>query len=167
VPDLKWLDRFAGQGVDELLSLEDEYRKDSLVLAFEFALDAKSTRIGADRLSPTELVILAVEALEREVNNGGYRLFFENSSRRYSPLIVRGLERIKCFETAKITQRAIDALHLPELTVGAIEVAIGVANRDRDEELNRCDELYYSSREDIAGRLFAFIRANKSEISFK
>lgn len=167
MPDLKWLDRFAGQGVDELLSLGDEYRKDSLVLAFEFALDAKSTRIGVDRLSPAELVVLAVEALEREVNNGGYRLFFENSSRKYAPLIVRELERIKCFETAKITQRAINALHLPELTIEAIEVAIGSADQDRDDELNRCDELYYSSREDIGGRLFDFIKANRSEISFK
>jgi len=52
--------------------MEDGYRVDSLVLAMESALDAKDRRT----LSPEERVVLAVEALEREVNNGGYDQFF-------------------------------------------------------------------------------------------
>jgi hypothetical protein len=41
MPDLKWLDSYSGQTADQLLALEGEYRIDSLVLAFEQALDQK------------------------------------------------------------------------------------------------------------------------------
>jgi len=105
--DLKWLDGYSGQTVDELLLLEAECRIDSLVLAFEQAVDQKAARLGVDALSGEERIILAIEALEREVNNGGYGQFFLNSSREFAPTIVRALALIGCPKTAAITQRAI------------------------------------------------------------
>ena len=110
MPDLKWLDGYSGQTTGQLLALERECRIDSLVLAFDDALDQKTARNGEGSLSREERVILAIEALEREVNNGGYRLFFENSSRQFAPIIVQALARIGCARVAEITQRAIDAL---------------------------------------------------------
>src|SRR6202035_5656818 len=104
-----------------LLALEHEYRIDSLVCAFEEALLKRSFRDGVLAINDEERVVLAVEALEREVNNGGYSLFFENSTREFAPIIVQALVRIGCPRTAEITQRAIDALHLPTLSVEAIE----------------------------------------------
>ena len=44
MPDLKWLDSYSGQTINELLALEGECRIDSLVLAFEEALDQKAAR---------------------------------------------------------------------------------------------------------------------------
>jgi len=35
---LKWLDRYSAESTDELIALENEYRLDSIVLAFEEAL---------------------------------------------------------------------------------------------------------------------------------
>ena len=64
--DQPFLDAYGGQTTDELIALESEYRIDSLVLAFEAALDAKAEH------SKQERVVLAVEAVEREVNNGGF-----------------------------------------------------------------------------------------------
>ncbi len=81
MPDLQWLDGYNGESVDELIALEGKYRTDSLVLAFEQAMDQKEARVGEDKLTAEEHVILAVEALEREVNNGGYEQFFLNASR--------------------------------------------------------------------------------------
>jgi hypothetical protein len=145
-----------------LLALEGDYRVDSLVLAFEEGLAAKAARTAEETLSTEELVILAIEALEREVNNGGFGQFFENSSREFTPAIVHALERIGCTRTAEITQRAIDALHLPMLTVEAMDNVVG--SEEIDQELNRYDESYYEAPEDIAGNLFAFIKANKNAI---
>ncbi|HWJ39890.1 MAG TPA: DUF4375 domain-containing protein, partial [Candidatus Limnocylindrales bacterium] len=122
--DLPFLKNYSGQTVEQLLSLEGEYRIDSLVGAFEEALLKRASREGDLAISDEERVILAVEALEREVNNGGYRLFFQNSTREFAPIIVQALVRIGCPKTAGITQRAIDALHLPTLTVEAIEAAM-------------------------------------------
>jgi Ni,Fe-hydrogenase I small subunit len=73
---MKWmtdafLDSYEGQSTEELLALEREYRVDSLVLAFEQAIQNKSP----DSISTEESYVLAVEGLEREVNNGGYSQF--------------------------------------------------------------------------------------------
>ena len=107
--DLQWLDGYTGQTLEELLALTNEYRIDSLVVALEQALDQKSTRVGEDSLSYEEITVLAIEALEREVNNGGYSQFFVNSSCVYTPIIVESLRRIACPVSANITERAIKA----------------------------------------------------------
>ncbi len=161
--ELKWLKEYSGQTVDELLSLEGEYRIDSLIVAFHQAVDQKAAREGDDALNPEERTVLAIEALETEVNNGGYSQFFLNSSREYAPTIVAALVRIGCPITAEITQRAIDALPLPSLTAEAIEAAMADDEVSGDD-LNECDNSYYKSGEDIAGQLFAFIKKNKDAL---
>ena len=159
--NLKWLDSYSGQTVDELISLEGEYRIDSLVLAFEQAIQQKASRVGEDSLTSEERIVLSVEALEREVNNGGYDQFFINSTHEVATLVVDALLRIGCPATAEITRRALAALELSDLGAQPIDEDIHSENRRRDEELGRCDELYYQSSEDIAAWLFAFIRTNK------
>ena len=162
--DLPFLKEYSGQTVEQLLSLEGEYRIDSLVCAFEDALLKRTSRDGDLEINDEERVILAVEALEREVNNGGYSLFFENSTREFAPIIVEALVRIGCPRTAEITQRAIEALHLPTLSVEAIEAALADENVS-EEDLNECDRSYYKGLEDIASQLFAFIKTNKNAIT--
>ena len=129
-PGLKWLEGYSGESTEQLLSLEGKYRTDSLVLAFEEGINQKAEREGTRSLTIEERIVLAVEALEREVNNGGYDQFFVNSSREFTPIMVGALKRIGCNKTASITQKAIEALGL------------------------------------IAERLFAFIKANRTSISF-
>lgn len=162
-----FLDRYSGQSVDELLALENEYRVDSIVLAFEEAVLRKAERIGMDSLSEAERTILAVEALEREVNNGGYDQFFFNSSCQYASIIVEALERIGCPKTAKITQGAIDALDAPDLTVETIERIIQSDDEERREKHGECDEDFYDYEEDLAECLFLFIKKNKETISLE
>lgn len=65
----EFLAGYSGQTTDELIALASNYRIDSIVLAFEQALDQRSL---ARELTVEESWILAIEALEREVNNGGY-----------------------------------------------------------------------------------------------
>ena len=161
--ELKRLKEYSGQTVEQLLSLEGECRIDSLIVAFHQAVDQKAAREGDDALSSEEQIILAIETLEAEVNNGGHAQFFLNSSREYAPTIVQALARIGCSKTAEITQRAIDALHLPSLTGEAIEAAMA-DDEVSEDDLNECDDSYYKSGEDIAGQLFAFIKKNKDAI---
>lgn len=162
----KWLNEYSGQSVEDLLSLEGNYRTDSLVLAFEQAISEKAQREGAESLTDEERIVLAVEALEREVNNGGYDQFFVNSSRGFVPIIVNALQRIGCKETASITRRAIEALGITDLRSDAVEAAICTRDEKRRAAINRCDDSYYKSTEPIAGPLFAFIKANQGRISF-
>ena len=154
-----FLASYSGQTTDELLALEGEYRIDSLVLAFEQAIQGKARR------SREESYVLAVEALEREVNNGGFSQFFGNSSGEFAPLVERALRAIDCPKTADIARDAIAALAVDGELAGA---AVAHAVSEEDEEIRlhlaRCDDRYFSNDEPIADRLFAWIKANRATV---
>ena len=164
IGNLGWLDGYAGQNIEELLALEGKYRIDSLVLAVEEGIGQSLNRHGGQTPTDEERTVLAVEALEREVNNGGYDQFFTNSS-QFVPTILDSLQRIGCKRTAMITQRAIQALGISDLIAKTIDTAMASDDEQRLAKLNRCDEAYYKAAEPIAERLFAFIKANKAGIS--
>jgi hypothetical protein len=164
MPELQWLDKYTGETVDELLALEGKYRTDSLVLAFEQAMDQKASRLGEDKLTDEERTILAIEALEREVNNGGYGQFFVNSSREYTPMIVNALHRIGCPKTAEITQRALKVVQNTPMTDEEIENGSWEENEERQDALSECDGFYFERPEHIEESLLAFIKANRSKI---
>jgi hypothetical protein len=162
----KWLDGYSGQTTDELIRLQGEYRADSIVLAFEEGLDQKAGRIGQDRLTAEEKVVLAIEALEREVNNGGYGQFFINSSKEYTPIVVDALNQIGCADVALLTQQAIDVLGIEgQVTVEVIDRVMEDESDERDEKLGECDERYYKVAGDLAGPLLEFIKKNKDRIT--
>ena len=133
--ELEWLE-YSGQTTEELIALEGKYRTDSLVCAFEEALDRKAERVGLEGLTEEEIVILAVETLEREVNNGGYHQLFINAS-KYAPYFVMALNRIGCSEVADLTQQAIDLLGIKgPVSAEAVDQAMKEDNETRDEKLN-------------------------------
>ena len=154
----------SSQTVEDILGFEGKSRPDSLVGAFEEAIRQKAERNDKKSLTDTERVVLAVEALEREVNNGGYDQFFTNSSREFALVIVDSLRRIGCNKAASITERAVKALGVSDLTMAAIDEAMAVDDEQRLKKFTRCDEAYYKNTEPITDRLFAFIKTNKSEI---
>lgn len=163
--DLRFLASYSGESTEELIRMESDYRIDSLVLAFEEALGRKAYRLGDAALSWPERVVLAVEALEREVNNGGYAQFFTNSSKEYASVIVDALHAGGCTATAAITAEAIDALTIGStVTEPAIDEAMSSAGQSMSGQLASCDDRYYELGEDIAGKLFDFIVRNKNEI---
>ncbi len=162
--ELKWLDEYSGQTTDQLIALEGKYRTDSLVVAFHQAVDQKWARVGEEALSEEERVIPAIEALESEVNNGGYEQFFVNSS-EYAPIIVDALNRIGCIETAELTQQAIDHLGIEgPISVEAIDRVMEEENEERDENLGECDNRYYEVAGDLADPLLEFIKSNRDKI---
>jgi hypothetical protein len=163
--DLKWLDKYSGQSTDELIALEGEYRTDSLVCAFEQAIDQKAARVGPRGLSDEERIVLAVEALEREVNNGGYDQYFVNSSSEFAPMIVEALNRIGCREAASVTQDAISALGLQgPVSAEAIADAMAEESDERDTSLHVCDDSYYERVGDLSKPLLEFIKVNRERI---
>jgi hypothetical protein len=163
--DLAWLDKFTGQTIDEFLALSNEYCLDSLIMVLGCDLDQKAHRFGEQSLSPEERIFLAVEALELEVGNGGYSQFFSNSSSEYVPIIVDSLLRIGCPETAKVTQNAINVLGVEDLTPQTVEEAVASENDVRDKKLDQYGHKYYATGEEIAVRLFEFVRVNKDAIN--
>ena len=139
-----------------------------MVLAFEQALDQKAERVGQERLTEEERVVLAIEALEREVNNGGYNQLFINSSKEYTPFFVDALNRVGCTKVAELTQQAIDILGIEgPITIEAIDCVMQEENEELVERLGECDVRYYKAAGDLAGQLLEFIKSNKDRIILK
>ncbi|MGI9235803.1 MAG: DMP19 family protein [Woeseiaceae bacterium] len=159
--DTPFLESYDGQSTDELIALEEKFEIVSIVLAFEAALQRK------DNLSMAERVVLSVEAIEREVNNGGFNQFFVNSSREFTPYAVESLISIGCPQTAELCQKAIDLLGVEDLfDSDALDDAACDADEDLMERFNSLDETYYAGAEEpIAVKLFEFIKRNTKEIS--
>ena len=162
---MKWLPGYSGQSTEELIALYGIFRTDSIVLAFEQALDQKAYRLGDSALSAEEVVILAIEALEREVNNGGYKQFFTNSSKEYASVIVDALNRIGCTQVAELTSKAINALAIDgALTVDAIDHVMRSEHEERTAKLSKCDGQHFHLRTDLAETLFEFIKSTRAKI---
>ena len=160
--DRKWLGAYSGQTTRQLIALASDHRTDSVVLAFEQALQQKAARLGAGALTEEEHAVLAVEALEREVNNGDYLQFFDNS-REFAPSIVGALQRIACPAAAKLTQEVLLALGLREpVTVDDVAQAL---ERAAEIDLDELDRRYFKVVGDLAGPLLEFIRVNQHRIT--
>jgi len=160
--ELPWHE-YAGETTAELLALARTHRVDSLLAALEEGLQQK------DGYSSEERVVVAVEALQREVNNGGFHQFFTNSSYEFAPVIVEALERIGADDAAELAREAVAALRLP---AGApaedYQAAAEAASVNDDQQvmqiLDDCDQRYNG----VAGlddKLFAFVEANAARIA--
>lgn len=157
--ELPWLDGYTGQTTDELIGLAGTYRIDSVVLAFEEALAAKADLLGLATLTPAERVVLAVEAIEREVNSGGFDSLFRFSWKRHAPVFVSALLAIGRDDVAALVQQAIDALGLKgAVTVEAIDLALDDEDQARDDAFAELGGRYYELAGDLAPDLLSFIK---------
>lgn len=157
---------YAGESADGLFALVPTHRADSLVVAFETALGQKAASLGMAALSEPERDVLAIEALEREVNNGGYSQFFINSSNEFASAVVDALRRIGCPATAEITQRALDTLPPgTSLDPDTLSAVMATDDSGRDERLEECDREYFDSREDIATALLQYLLQRRDSIT--
>jgi hypothetical protein len=161
-----WLDGYGGQTTAELIGLADTHRIDSVVLAFEEAIAAKAERHGATTLTTAELVVLAVEAIEREVNNGGFDQLFRNASKEHATNFVSALEAIERPDVAELARQAIAALRLGKrpLTIDAIDRAMEKDSDARDERFEELDDRYQEVAGDLAPAVLAFVKANSAQV---
>lgn len=157
-----FLDSYGGQSVKELISLEQTHRIDSIVLAFEAALTTRKD--NNENLSTTELIILAIEGFEREINNGGFDQFFSNSTVEYVPIIVSSLSTIGCGKLASLAQRAIDSLGIDSLDPDSIEDKIYSEDEKLEDILAELDNQFYTYDEVPAYALFDYIKSNHQSI---
>jgi hypothetical protein len=157
---------FTGQTTAELLACKDSHSLSSVVFAFEWGIQAKGRKVGEQALTEEERTVLAVLALQREVNNGGYFQFFWNSSRKYSPVVVDALRRVGFSEAAVLTERAIAALGVAEVTVDSVSEVILKEDPVRDAIFDDCDKEFYKLPSMFPAML-EFIVANAGSIQLE
>ncbi|HEY4354449.1 MAG TPA: DUF4375 domain-containing protein [Acidobacteriaceae bacterium] len=155
---------YAGQSSDEILAHLETHSLFSVLYALKWCVEAKARAHGGEEaLSDEERAFLAILELTSEVNNGGYRQFFWNNSRRFAPVVVDALRRVDCKRTAELTERAIAALELSELTVDAVTQEIERANPERNLKLEALSNEFYSFVETIS-QLRQFVVKEQAKI---
>jgi hypothetical protein len=160
VQTLPWLD-YSGQTASALVACRASHRIDSILCAFEEGIRNKVDQKGS--ITGEERLVLAVMALQREVNDGGLRQFFVNYSRDFAPIIQSSLLRIQCRATAEIVTDAIAALGLTDISVETVAEALQGDDPARDQALRECDDRFYQINE-IESNLFSFVEAHQDKI---
>lgn len=163
---LPWHDYVDGETSADLFALTDTHRVDSLVVAFETALMKKRARVGLEALSEPERDVLAIEALERQVNNGGYNQFFSSDwYNEFAGPVVDALRRIGCVRTADICARALRALPVgTALDSASLTAAMEDEDPARDALLEECNRAYFESSENIADALFDYLKQHRASM---
>ncbi len=165
---IEWFENKAGLGVAEIVSLEGQYRLDSLVAAVDAALSVKEASGAA--LNEEQRTILAVEALERDVNNGGFAHFFGDASWKHVPVLVKSLERVGSKEALGLVKEAVSLLKLssailndPAQLFETIHAAL--AKHEVEIRLNDLDSDYYVVEEDLGKLVWNYAKKNVVALS--
>ena len=151
------------------MSTEEILQMDNPTLAI-IELDKKVNALpnyGEDltKLTEPQKVLLFVENLEWEVNNGGFNLFYWNSIGDYTIETLEGLLTIKANKMADILQKANSKW--PNNTVPkdrSERQSVQATNEEQaDEFWEQCDNEFYQYPDDIAGLLLEFVKQHKTD----
>ena len=129
-----------------------------------FAIDmsnlvfARHEAVGFMALTEAEQTVYCLDALEREVNNGGFDQFFFNSSGDTAMETVTPLERLGANQTAGLVRRA----------VGVFPGGRPSADRDAREpdggELwSQLTDAFYEYRDNLTALERAYVQAHRGE----
>jgi len=149
--------------IEEILKIEDPIQA-------IIELDSKLNEISdygdnLDVLSDAEKVVLFVENLEREVNNGGFHQFFWNSSGDYANETLNALKLIGANKTAEIVSRVY--AEWPDSKIPSDRTSrqniLDKIEEKAEETWNNCDTQFFEYEEDISSLLLTYVKANKNE----
>jgi hypothetical protein len=117
------------------------------------------------KLNSSQQVILIVENLEREINNGGFNQFYFNSSGNHAQITVEYLRKIGADKTAELVEKA--NLEWPNNRVPTDrterQAILEQIENKAVQVWEDCDQLFYKYDDDIAGLLMKFINANRTD----
>ena len=169
--DLRWIDGYEGQSVDDILAFADSEDPYQTLACLEEAI--KEHRRKSPGTTGVENIIMAVMALLREVNNGGFDQFFRNSSKRWAFFVKDALIHIGRKEAAKIAGRAVRALGVPDSAVALapglgesfdiLDQKMRTPSARRDEILQECDVAFCNLHK-LPASLLAYSREHPGGI---
>jgi hypothetical protein len=132
-----------------------------------FVLLDKEERKGLASFSQAERFVYALQAMSREVNNGGWSQFFFNSSGHLAFDLVPALEAMGSKENLSIARRALQRFGKPKSLTDE-DRAKHLEKLTKDGEENPWDDLedeFYENPEDLEAMTLKFIAKSPGEFS--
>lgn len=90
--------------VAEILQIEDDTK---FAIAMSDLVVSREAAVGYQQLTSPERVVLCLDALEREVNNGGFAQFFENSAGDHALETIEALRTLGAPRVAGLVAEAV------------------------------------------------------------
>lgn len=90
--------------VAEVLQIADDTQ---FAIAMSDRVFAREQAVGYEQLTPAERVVFCLDGLEREVNNGGFSQFFENSAGDHALETVEALRTLGAPRVAALVAQAV------------------------------------------------------------
>lgn len=147
--------------IDEILQMDNQT---SAIIELDERVNELSD-YGEDlsKLTEPQKVLLFVENLEREVNNGGFSQFYLNSSGDYAHETLRGLRTIEANKMADILAKANSVW--PNQTVPKDRAKRKEVQEAIEEQASpiwdQCDNNFYQYPDDIVGLLLKYVKQHK------
>ena len=116
-----------------------------------------------ERLNKFERVFYVTQALEMEVNNGGFSQFFYNSSGNLSSELVHAFTEIGAMNTVEICKKALEAFgrDIPIDRDERQDMLEEVESEEIDDILNECDDTFYKYADNLNALNYAYIMKHK------
>ncbi|QCW98861.1 DUF4375 domain-containing protein [Aggregatimonas sangjinii] len=157
--------------MEKVMQLE---RENMIVMEIDTYLNKKS-KYGKEieKLNSSQRILLIIENLEREINNGGFHQFYWNSSGDYAMETVTALKQIGAIKTARVVKKANDQFpngFVPEGRDERSEI-LDLISKKSSEYWNTLDTKFYGPNkesgeweiDDLPNLLIKFIKANKGD----
>ena len=155
---------FETKSIDEIWKIEE---KENFVVEMDKYI-AEKCEYGdsMETLNAEQRILYITQALEMEVNNGGFAQFFFNSDGCLGNEIVSSFEKIGAMKTAEICKKAI-SIYVDKVPNDRDEREEILTPDDEKEEerieaiLNECDDAFFEYEEDLVELNYQFIINHK------
>jgi hypothetical protein len=147
--------------VDDALARTDDT---AFAIAMSELVFARHEAVGFGALSEPEQTVYCLDALEREVNNGGFDQFFFNSSGDTALETVAALERLGAAHTAGLVRRALAVFHggRPAADRGEREKQMEALPESARDTWSKLDEAFFEYRDNLAALERKYVTAHRA-----
>ncbi|MBN2302471.1 MAG: DMP19 family protein [Lentisphaerae bacterium] len=151
----------SAQTIDEALGMETT----KSLIAINGLIQKKLGTQNYSVLSHSELVVLAIDWLQSDVNNGGYHQYFYNSYSDLAQEAVNGLREIGANRMAEITEKACSIF--PDSNVpkdrNERQTLLEKAGEKGETILRKLDDEFFKYPDNINALLIEYIKKHKAE----
>ena len=155
---------FETKSIDEIWKIEE---KENFVVEMDKYI-AEKCEYGdsMETLNAEQRILYITQALEMEVNNGGFAQFFFNPDGCFGNEIVSSFEKIGAMKTAEICKKAISIYGDNVPTDRDKREEILTPDDEKEEErieaiLNECDDAFFEYEDDLDELNYQFIINHK------
>ena len=136
----------------------------SIIKLDDYICDLCEFGNNMDSLSDPQKLFFYIQSCEREINNGGFKQFYQNSSGDFAHETCYSLKIVGAYKTANIVMRANDQFPLKAVPKDRSErqKILEQIQETSDEVWKELDQRFLAYEEDLNAFSLEFIRKNKN-----